>query len=488
MKAPFDVRELFGTSPAGITQRPAPFGFALPPKPSTLVGMTSAQSRKPQPRKINRNTRPADTLLRDQLTRDWRVLCHDIGERRAGTEGERRAAEYIVEQLRAAGAKDARTEVFPCTSVRKIAATVMEPRGRGWRGVESAALVGAPSTPGSGTVEGPLVWLDFPEEAPRLKPGSLRGSILALFGPLPTSLDLHRRLLAAEPLAVVHVDERLPFTWTKNDGVYPYWAQHYGMLPTVTVPYQDAWRWKRDGVARLRVRVEVDPVAAESQNVMATFPGTDPSLPAVAISAHHDTQCGNVGADDNASGVLCVLALARKLRGKRCQRTVQFLSFGTEEQLSVGSAAFVRTNQVTPRTTGLLVNVDSVASPLGHFEMWVAGSEALGRFAAASLAERDVYVQLRREISPFFDTFPFNRAAIPTLGFMRPNFPGGRWQHHSSHDSLENVSVEVLAKLVEGIAPLVADLADRERWPFGSRLTVGQQAQARKLGRELLGG
>jgi len=256
----------------------------------------------------------------------------------------------------------------------------------------------------------------------------------------------------------------------------------------VTVPYQEAWRWKREGVARLRVSVVVDPVAAESQNVIATFPGTDASLPALAMSAHHDTQCGNVGADDNASGVLGVLALARKLHGKRFRRSLQFLSFGTEEQLSVGSAAFVRANEVTPRTTGLLVNLDSVASPLGHFEMWVAGSEALGRFAAEALAKREVHVRVRREISPFFDTFPFNRAAIPSLGFMRPNFPGGRWQHHSSHDSLANVSVEVLAKLVEGIAPLVAELADRVRWPFGSRLTTGQQAQARKLGRELLGG
>ena len=464
------------------------FGFALFSKRATLAVMKSSQAGRKLSPAISRSTKKADAPLLDQLTRDWQVLCHDIGERRAGTEGERRAAEYIVEQLRAAGADDARSQVFPCTSVRKITSKVMEPCGRRWRTVESAALVGAPSTPGSGTVEGPLVWLDFPEEAPRLRPASLRGCVLALFGPLPTSLDLHRRLLAAEPLAVVHVDERLPFSWTKNDGVYPYWAQHYGMLPTVTVPYQEAWRWKREGVARLRVRVVVDPVAAESQNVVATFPGTDASLPALAMSAHHDTQCGNVGADDNASGVLCVLALARKLHGKRFKRTLQFLSFGTEEQLSVGSAAFVRANRVTPRTTGLLVNVDSVASPLGHFEMWVSGSEDLGGFAAASLAERDVYVQLRREISPFFDTFPFNRAAIPSLGLMRPNFPGGRWQHHSSHDSLDNVSVEVLANLVDGIAFLVADLADRASWPFGSRLTPPQQAQARKLGRELLGG
>jgi len=426
--------------------------------------------------------------LRVQLKADWRVLCHDIGERRAGTSGEAQAAAFIRDELRAAGAENAELQSFSCVTVRAATCVVEEPRARGWRAVESAALVGAPSTPEGQRVAGPLVWLDFPEEAPRLAPGSLKGSILALFGPLPTSLQLHRALLAASPLAVVHVDERLPFSWTKSDGVYPYWAKHYGMLPTVTVPYHEAWRWRRDGVKRLRIRVAVDQVDATSQNVVATFPGSDPSLPALALSAHHDTQCGNVGADDNASGVVGLLALARHLRGQRLRRTVQFLSFGTEEQLSVGSAAFVRANAVTPRRTGLLINFDSVASPLGHFELWLAGSVALERFAVAVLARRGLHVQVRRDVSPFFDTFPFNRAAVPSLGFMRPNFSGGRWQHHSVHDSLENVSPERLANLVEAIGPLVTDLADRARWPFGSRLSATQQRTARRLGRELLGG
>ena len=76
-----------------------------------------------------------------------------------------------------------------------------------------------------GTVEGNLVWLEMPEEASLLKPGSLRGKILALFGPLPPNVHHHNALIAANPLAVIHVDERLPFTWAKNDGVYPVWAK-----------------------------------------------------------------------------------------------------------------------------------------------------------------------------------------------------------------------------------------------------------------------
>ena len=37
-------------------------------------------------------------------------------------------------------------------------------------------------------------------------------------------------------------DDRLPFPWTKNDGVYPYWVKRHGMPPTLTVPYAEACR------------------------------------------------------------------------------------------------------------------------------------------------------------------------------------------------------------------------------------------------------
>ncbi len=423
------------------------------------------------------------------LLRDWQALCSEIGERRAGTAGERAAADYIAAEWRSAGLQHVRLEPFPCTSMAELHAEVHAPVRRGWQPVEAAALVGTPPTPGPRLLEAPLAWLEMPESAHRLRRGRLRGRILALFGPLPTEAAVHRRLVAAAPLAVIHVDERLPFGWTKQDGMYPYWVKRYGVRPTLTVPFRAAWDWRRHGVDRLRVRVVARPIQGESQNVIGELPGRDPRRPAIVVSAHHDTQCGNVGADDNASGVVALLALARELgrRGRRFERTVRFISFGTEEQLSVGSAAYVRRHRISKRDAALVINFDSVASPLGHFIMWVAGAAALERFVKARLAARGVDVIARREISPFFDHFPFNRVGIPSLTFMRENFPGGRWQHHSPHDNLENVSPEVLQRLLDGCAPLIASLAGQRRLPFPAGLPAEQQARARKLGRDLLG-
>jgi hypothetical protein len=425
----------------------------------------------------------------DKLWSDWRMLCATIGERRAGTAAEARAAGYIAHRFRENGVENVAMELFPCLGLRSARAEVHERQGRGWKRVDAHPLVGAPQTPGGRAVKGPLVWLEMPEQGPTLRPGSLRGKIVALFGPLPTSLTLHRRLVAAAPLAVIHVDDRLPFTWAKNDGVYPHWARHHGMPPTLAVPYLEAWRWRSEGVREVKVCVRVDLRPAASQNVVAEIPGTDAHLPGLVLAAHHDTQCNNVGADDNASGVVCLLALARALTAgrKRRRRTIRLISFGTEEQLSVGSAAYVRRNLITPREVGLVINFDSVASTLGHFVLSVAGVPALERYSKKRLAEHGLEVVAQPEVTPFSDQFPFNRAGVPSLWFMRTNFPGGRWQHHSGHDSLENVSVAEVQRLLRAVHPLVAELADSRKWPFAGWLPAELHATARSLGRELYG-
>jgi aminopeptidase YwaD len=415
------------------------------------------------------------------LSRDWRALCEEIGERRAGSAAERRAAEFIAGRFADKGLGPVRIETFPCTSLRTSATSVHEPRGRGWRHVEAVTLVGAPGLPGPAPIEGKLVWLEAPEGFARITPRSLRGQILALFGPLPTSAADHQRLLAAEPAVVIHVDERLPFPWTKNDGVYPHWVQKFGMPPTITVPYTEAWRWRRDGVQRLRVRIKADLIAATSQNVIAEVPGREPQLPAIVVTAHHDTQCGNPGADDNASGVVCVLALATAFRRARPRRTLRFVSFGAEEQLSVGSTAYVEAHPISPRDTGLVVNFDSVSSPLGHFVLSVAGDDRLLRFSRDRLAEFGLDVAALPEITPFSDHFPFNRRGVPSLWFMRTNFPGGRWQHHSPHDTLANVAPAEVTRLLRAVHPVIADLAERTTWPFPARLPAIQRRLVREI-------
>ena len=435
----------------------------------------------PNPLPMARTTVPEQSAL----ARDWRVLCDDLGERRAGSVAERRAAEFIAGRFAELGLSRVVTEEFPCTSLARARSRVAARVGAKWQTVDSEVLVGAPGTAGNKPIEGDVVWLELPENLPRLSRGSLRGKFAVIFGPLPTRAEQHRRLVAAEPVAVIHVDERLPFAWAKSDGVYPAWVKRHGMPPMATVPYTDAWQWRLAGVRRLRVQIAVSLVTARSQNVIAELPGREPRLPALVLTAHHDTQCGNPGADDNASGVVALLALAQQLAGRPHRRTIRFISFGCEEQLSVGAAAYVQAHRAELRAHGLVVNFDSIASPLGHLELWRTGAEALGKFAITRLARAGVDVRTSGEVTPFFDTFPFNAGGVPSLCFYRSNFSGGRWQHHSRHDTPAHVSADEVLRLVHAVAPLVRDLAGRRVWPFARAFPAAQAREVKRLADEL---
>ncbi|MGH7145456.1 MAG: M28 family metallopeptidase [Planctomycetota bacterium] len=422
-----------------------------------------------------------------RIWKAWRVLCEDIGERRAGTAGERKAAEFILKSFQEAGLQGGHIEDFKCKSLRSVKVTVEIQENNVWRAVESRALVGAPSTPGGRPVEGDLVWLALPEDGPRLKPKSLAGKILMLFGPLPTAVELHKKLVAAEPAAVIHIDERLPFAWAKNDGVFPEWSRKFGVPVTVTVPYTEAWRWRQSELTRARVAVHADLVDGVSQNVVAELPGTHPKAGAIVLGCHHDTQCNNVGADDNGSGVMSLLELARLLAPLKLRRTLRFISFGTEEQLSVGSCAYVKAHRAQLKKIDCVVNFDSLSSPLGHVELVRAGGADLEKYALGFLAKRDLYVAPNAQVVPFADHFCFSVFGIPGLWFWRSNCAGGRWQHHSAHDNLSNVSTTELARILGPAGELIADLADSAKLPFARKLDPAQTKTTKEWAKTLFG-
>ena len=66
-------------------------------------------------------------------------------------------------------------------------------------------------------------------------------------------------------------------------------------------------------------------------NIIAELPGKTYPEKILVIGAHYDTVRTTPGADDNASGVAGLLALARELAGKPLAKTVRFVAFALEE-------------------------------------------------------------------------------------------------------------------------------------------------------------
>ena len=117
---------------------------------------------------------------------------------------------------------------------------------------------------------------------------------------------------------------------------------------------------------------------ARGVNLLAVIPGTSQPDRYLVLSAHYD-HLGIVrgqiynGADDNASGVAAVLALAREIRRKPLSHSVILALFDAEEAGLLGARAFLAERAVGRETIVLDVNLDMV----GHSssgELWAAGT------------------------------------------------------------------------------------------------------------------
>jgi hypothetical protein len=75
----------------------------------------------------------------------------------------------------------------------------------------------------------------------------------------------------------------------------------------------------------------VSVAAGRSANVVATPPGFDPTEPHLVVGAHLDTVPQAPGAEDNASGVGVMLAVAEAASVRRTRLPTVFVAFGAEE-------------------------------------------------------------------------------------------------------------------------------------------------------------
>lgn len=427
---------------------------------------------------------PAST---QRLENHLRHLVQEIGVRLAGTDAEKRAADHCERAFREAGAKVIR-ETFPakarCVHEEKLQVQI----GGDWYRFPCSLFTNSPGTDGI-PIEAPLEFFEAPAASASRDLGRLRGKAVVHLGCHIESRDFYRRLIEARPAFLLLVDVRYPGDVPLADGMFPAYVEAIGALPTANVAYRDAWRWRVEGATAARLAVRGGMVESASENVVAELPGSDPDSEILYAGAHHDTQADSPGADDNASGVAGILELARVLAPLPRRRTIRLVSFGAEEQLSLGSAAYVRAHRREVRErAALLWNFDSFGSWLGWTEIVISGPPELERRVLRSFEEKGLPVLPIREVVPYADHFPFVAAGVPGATLWRRNCTAGRFFHHRPDDDLSRVSTAVLARILDATAALLADLACAPRLPFPRAVPEPAAREAARLWEDLFGG
>jgi len=227
----------------------------------------------------------------------------------------------------------------------------------------------------------------------------------------------------------------------------------------------------------------------KSQNVIAELPGSREDAEVLYLGAHHDTQAGSVGADDNASGVAGLLELARVLAPIPRTRSIRLISFGAEEQLSVGSAEYVRRHRESLADSArLMFNLDSYSSHMGWSTLTVNGPEPLAGQVESRFIASGIYPLLSNEVVPYSDHFPFVAAGVPSIWLGRDNCTSGRFFHHRPDDDLSRVSLKVMSRQLDAVSRYIADLADIEDLPFQETVPEAQARKAKDFWEGLFGG
>ncbi|MDZ7702747.1 MAG: M28 family peptidase [Halobacteriales archaeon] len=385
----------------------------------------------------------------------WELLAElvDIGNRMAGTAGERAGAEATAAALEAVGARDVRLDEFDIQGWTRGTSEVRA-------GDETLDCIALPRSPaGEATAE--LVDLEYgvPED---FEAADLTGKIAMARSDVPDYHDryIHRRekyyhAVEAGAAAFVyrnHVEGQLPPTGSVGTGDDP-----IGDIPAIGVSSEVGARLsRRYGGEPVTVSVDADAHDATSQNVHAELgPDTDER---VLVTSHVDAHDIAEGAMDNGAGTAMVLEVARALAQREAEldTRVEFVVYGAEEVGLVGSEHYA--DAADHGAIKAIVNNDGVVRGR-TLDLLTHGFDELDA-AAERVAERfDHPVSKTPELGPHSDHWPFTKWGVPGYHVTSKTAGTGRGWGHTHADTLDKVDRRNLAEQAVLLTELTVDLA-----------------------------
>ena len=184
---------------------------------------------------------------------------------------------------------------------------------------------------------------------------------------------------------------------------------------------------------------------ADSFNITAEIPGTDPGAGVVMLGGHFDSWTGGTGATDNAAGSAAAMEAIRILKtlDLKMKRTVRIALWTGEEEGLLGSRAYVKEHFADPADMKLKPEHARLS---GYFNL----DNGSGKI-------RGVYVQDNDEMKPIFeewlaplkdlgvttftiratgstDHVSFDSVGLPGFQFIQDPLEYGTRTHHSNMD------------------------------------------------------
>lgn len=228
-----------------------------------------------------------------------------------------------------------------------------------------------------------------------------------------------------------------------------------------------------------------DWVLTDEVNVVGLIPGSDPAVQDeyVVVGAHYDhVGIGPAvdgdsiynGADDDGTGTVAVLEIARALVANPPRRPVVVLLSTAEEQGLLGTRWYIEQQLVPLEQTVADFQIEMIGRPdslAGGFGRgWLTGYERTTMGDQLAEAGSPIVPDPRPEMRFFFrsDNLPFAVEGIPAHTLSSYNM---HEDYHQPSDEVEHVDFEHMAALVDAAVEAVRFLADgpRPSWKPGGR-------------------
>ncbi len=205
----------------------------------------------------------------------------------------------------------------------------------------------------------------------------------------------------------------------------------------------------------------------ETANVYGKLAGSDPDVgdEIILVAAHHDhLGPGYFGANDNASGVVALLAVAQDMAQQGApKRTIVFATFGDEETGMTGSYFFAGhpPKDVPIDKIIQVINLDMVGSHSSRG--FVAAMGTFKGFAATKLLAKldDNYPKLNVGLggrARGSDFEPFCKQRIPYVFFWTPDARC----YHQTCDTVDRVDEKRMVDIAALAGDLTRAMADSE--------------------------
>ncbi|WP_033338543.1 M20/M25/M40 family metallo-hydrolase [Catenuloplanes japonicus] len=441
--APISRRTLFTLAAGGAA------GVALP-APAWAVGdrrpgSVRLPSLTPDDREI------AGQVEADRALQHLRVLADGIGARVAGTPGERQAADYLSGVLDGLGYRVTH-QSFPVQDQRVgtlhapggLPADVGWQVGASWQAGLDVSARGGVVDVGEGDfskdVAGRVVlidqsWLDDPTVAVR---AAIAGGAVAVVFLGKDHLDGTQ-----SPAYGPWLEETLPIPVVGTGQSQKYALRELlaaGALPELIV----STAWHR---------------GLTSHNVIAERPAENLG-PVVMVSAHYDTVLGAPGANDDGSGTVLTLELARVLRHLPVDATLRFALWGAEEEGLIGSRHYVEQlpQAERERIVAVFQNDMVATSSAPATRYWLLSLDGEPNRATDEVAAAAQRLGYAPRISPVTARGSSDHQSFQEAGIAAANFSwrgeDGPWHleppYHSPLDTIaRNISLERLQVSME---------------------------------------